>query len=360
MEKERKTSKFPTIKKMKEPEKSESPPKKVAKLSIKEVPNTETTNTIPSNEIDESVCDEFIQHLTISKFKEFADICKQKEIENIKHDMLLKKSQFMQIMKMTFPNNNESLIKLYEQIFNRFKIIKAEITPNHKSENYFISKIYSEDEIDIFEICCALICFIKCYVCEKLHLLFELADIDDDGFINENEVRKLIYTINLIFYEEESPSGTNSTIMSQSLASIKAKKAYNMIMKHPGNLSTIIQEEKCINFKQFLYAVKKVYNYKFDLMPLFVSLKKALYTVRDEKELEININIFDEYAKISNDIVSEVKKEGDIGNNIFDFRKNLDIQKKHLRELRSVRTRDSNKKAKSMAKNRVKNYKGRS
>ena len=90
MEKERKTSKFPTIKKMKEPEKSESPPKKVAKLSIKEVPNTETTNTIPSNEIDESVCDEFIQHLTISKFKEFADICKQKEIENIKHDMLLK------------------------------------------------------------------------------------------------------------------------------------------------------------------------------------------------------------------------------------------------------------------------------
>ena len=43
MEKERKTSKFPTIKKMKEPEKSESPPKKVAKLSIKEVPNTETT-----------------------------------------------------------------------------------------------------------------------------------------------------------------------------------------------------------------------------------------------------------------------------------------------------------------------------
>ena len=47
----------------------------------------------------------------------------------------------MQIMKMTFPNNNESLIKLYEQIFNRFKIIKAEITPNHKSKKRKFIKI---------------------------------------------------------------------------------------------------------------------------------------------------------------------------------------------------------------------------
>ena len=52
--------------------------------------------------------------------------------------------------------------------------------------------------------------------------------------------------------------------------------------------------------------------------PFFLSVGA---TVRGEKELEIKKNLFDEYAKISHDIVSEVKKEGDIGSTIFDFRK---------------------------------------
>ena len=210
-------------------------------------------------EIDDSAYDEFIQLLTISKFKEFAENCKIREIENTKHDMRLKKNQFIQIMKNSFPNN-EKFIKLYEKIFNRFKLLKVEINHNHKIENnYFINRIFTEEEIDIYEICCALACFVKCYFTEKLKLLFDLTDIDDDGFISENEVKKLIYTVNLLFYEESNPSCTDSTILSNSLASIKSKKSFNMIMKHPGNLSNIIQEEKYINFDQFLSSVEKVY-----------------------------------------------------------------------------------------------------
>ena len=101
-----------------------------------------------------------------------------------------------------------------------------------------------------------------------------------------------------------------------------------MIMKHPGNLSNIIQEEKYINFNQFLSAVEKVYQYKFILMPLFISLKKALSTTRGEKELEIKYERFGEYGKISNDIVSELKKEGEYGTSILDFKKNLELIKK--------------------------------
>ena len=227
-------------------------------------------------DIDDSVYDEFIQLLTISKFKEFAENCKLKEIENTKHDMRLKKNHFIQVMKNSFPNN-EKFVKLYEKIFNRFKLLKVEINHNHKIENnYFINRIFTEEEIDIYEICCALACFVKCYFTEKLKLLYDLTDIDDDGFISENEVKKLIYTVNLLFYEESNPSCTDSTILSNSLASIKSKKSFNMIMKHPGNLSNIIQEEKYVNFNQFLSSVEKVYQYKFDLMPLFISLKKAL------------------------------------------------------------------------------------
>lgn len=242
-------------------------------------------NVINDNiQLDDSVYDEFIQLLTITKFKEFAENCKHREIENTKHDMRLKKNHFIQIMKTSFPSSNENFIKLYEKIFNRFKILKAEINHNHRVENnFFINRIFSEEEIDIYEICCALACFVKCYFFEKLKLLFDLTDIDDDGFISENEVKKLIFTVNLLFYEEANPSCTGSTILSQSLASIKSKKSFNMIMKHPGNLSNIIQEEKYINFNQFFSAVQKVYQYKFDLMPMFISLKKALSTKRGKK-----------------------------------------------------------------------------
>ena len=318
-------------------------------------------NMYPINdniEIEDSIYDEFIQLLTISKFKEFAENCKLREIENSKHDMHLKKSHFIQVMKNSFPNN-EKFIKLFEKLFNRFKLLKVEINHNHKIENnYFINRIFSEEEIDIYEICCALACFVKCYFSEKLKLLYDLTDIDDDGFISENEVKKLIYTVNLLFYEESNPSCTDSTILSQSLASIKSKKSFNMIMKHPGNLSNIIQEEKYINFNQFLSSVEKVYQHKFDLMPLFISLKKALSTKRGEKELEIKYERFNEYGKISNDIVSEIKKEGEYGTSIFDFKKNLELIKKASKT--RVMHKSKNKRKKLIHKiNNLKNNKNK-
>ena len=333
-----------------------------SKKSQKIIQETKNDNNYIQNndktELDDSVYDEFIQLLTISKFREFAEKCKQREIENSKHDMRLKKSHFIQVMKNSFPTNNEKFIKLYEKIFNRFKILKAEINHNHKTENnYFINRIFSEEEIDIYEICCALACFVKCYFCEKLRLLYDLTDIDDDGFISENEVKKLIYTVNLLFYEEANPSGIGSTILSQSLASIKSKKSFNMIMKHPGNLSNIIQEEKYINFNQFLSAVEKVYQYKFNLMPLFISLKKTLTTKRGEKELDIKYELYDEYGKISHDIVSEIKKEGEIGTSIFDFKKNLELIKK-ASKLKTMHTSGNKRKQKIIHKvKKIKNNK---
>ena len=299
--------------------------------------------------IDQNIYDEFIQYLTISKFKEFAENCKQREIENTKHDMRLKKSQFIQVMKSSFLSSDK-FTKLYEKIFNRFKLLKAEVNRDHKIENsYFISRIFSEEEIDIYEISCALACFVKCYFKEKLKLLFDLTDIDDDGFISDNEVRKLIYTVNLLFYEEAHPSTTGSTILSNSLASIRAKKSFNMIMKHPGNLSEIIQEEKYVHFSQFESAVKKVYQYKFDLMPMFISLKHALSTKRGEKEFDIKYETFYDYGKISNDIVTEIKKEGEFGTSIYDFKRNLELMKK-ASKIKPLYTTGNHKKTKVLKK----------
>ena len=295
--------------------------------NINQINETTTMETVqemnPKIEIEDSIYDQFIEQLTIAKFKEFSFYCKEKEIENLRHDMKIKKSVFIQIMKNVFPGKNEFL-PLFEQIFNRFKLLKCKIIYNQKNDNYFINNIYSNDEIDLFEINCAFACFIKCFFFEKLKILFDLADIDEDGFINGSEVKKLIYTLNYIFCREENNLNIESTVILLSLASIKAKKSFNLIMRHPGNLSYILQEEKYINFNHFVSAVKRVYNYKYSLMPLFISLKYSLNLNRNEKELEIRKNNLNDYSKISNEIVSGYKKIGDIGRSNFDFKKNLE------------------------------------
>ena len=280
----------------------------------------------PKFDIEDSIYDEFIEKLTISKFKEFSLYCKEKEIDNLKHNMKLKKFQFIQIMKNVFPGK-VGFFPLFEQIFNRFKLLKCKIIYNPINDNYFINNIYSNEEIDIFEISCALACFLKCFFLEKLKILFDLADIDEDGFINGVEVKKLIYTINYLFCREDNSLKVESNVALLSLASIKAKKSYDLIMKHPGNLLYVIQEEKYINFNHFISAVERIYNYKYSLMPLFISLKYSLNLNRNEKELELRSNNFNDYSKISNEVVSLFKKEGDIGKSNFDFKKSLEIEK---------------------------------
>ena len=286
-------------------------------------------------DLDDSIYEHFIEELTINKFNLFSNYCKEKEIENLKHDMKLRKIQFFQIMRNVFPGKVE-FYPLYEKIFNRFKLLKCKIVYNPQYDNYFITNIFSNEEIDIYEISCALACFIKCFFRQKMRILFNLSDTDEDGFINETEVKKMIYTINYIFNREQNAIGTDSTIMYLSLASIKAKKSFDLIMGHPGNLSAIIQKEKYISFDNFISAVEKVYNYKYNLLPLFISLKTSVNIIRTEKELEINKNNLNDYSKILKEVFSGYKKQGNIGNTNFDFKGSLEIEKRKKRNYNSI------------------------
>ena len=295
--------------------------------TMSKVNDSSTVDTFSKKiELDDSLYEHFLEKLTISKFSQFSRYCKEKEIENLKHDMKLRKSQFIQIMKNVFPGIPE-FYPLYEKIFNRFRLLKCKIVYNPLYDNYFINSIYSNEEIDIYEISCALACFLKCFFEQKMKILFDLSDPDEDGFINESEVKKMIYTINYIFNREDNSIGTDSTITNLSLASIKAKKSFNLIMGHPGNLALVIQQEKYISFKKFISAVENVYNYKYSLMPLFISLKYSLNINRNEKELEINKNNFNDYSKILKEIFSGYKKQGYIGTSNYDFKSNLELEK---------------------------------
>ena len=284
-----------------------------------------TEDTFYKQILPDEIYEEFIEILTIEKLHEFFECTKQKEMENLKHTMKLKKNQFIQIMKFVFIANNENFNLLYEFIFNRFKILKAELkSTNHKnSDQFYISRIYSDDEIDIFEINLALTMFIKCNFETKLRLLFEITDTDDDGFINEEELKKLIFTLNYMFCDEENSFGVESTILKQSLISIKIKDSLDKLMKFPGELEKIFDVQIYIEFNTFYNALKKVDNFKYSIIPVYINMKKSLNKKKYEKEIEMKYRLFTDFSTINNEIMNNFKGKYRIGKTFYDFKKNL-------------------------------------
>ena len=284
-----------------------------------------TEDTFYKQILPDEIYEEFIHIFTIEKLHEFFECTKQKEIENLKHTMKLKKNQFIQIMKFVFIANNENFNLLYEFIFNRFKILKAELkSTNHKnSDQFYISRIYSDDEIDIFEINLALTMFIKCNFETKLRLLFEITDTDDDGFINEEELKKLIFTLNYMFCDEENSFGVESTILKQSLISIKIKDSLDKLLKFPGELEKIFDVQIYIEFNTFYNALKKVDNFKYSIIPVYINMKKSLNKKKYEKEIEMKYRLFNDFSTINNEIMNNFKGKYRIGKTFYDFKKNL-------------------------------------
>jgi len=82
----------------------------------------------------------------------------------------------------------------------------------------------------VYELIIALCIFIQLEFKDRLLLLFDVTDVDNDGYINEKEIKKLIYTVNLNFAEEDRPINTYSSILNQSLASVKAKNIYESVL----------------------------------------------------------------------------------------------------------------------------------
>lgn len=257
--------------------------------------------------------EEFRSLLSIETIKQLSEECQQKHIntKGIKKDIKLPKKTFIPIMQSIF-SNAKHIYPIYELLFNRFKTIKCQLKNLNKNYNsFFIHNIYEEDEIPIYEVSCALCCFIKCEFQSKLHLLFNLTDIDDDGYISKSEIKKLIYTINSIFSKEESGIDTNSTIIFQSLASIKSKRYYQMLMNTPGNLADEIGNSSSINYDQFYSAIQRLGGYSINIIPCFINFKDYLNTKRTEEEIKIKQKHYKDYAHISNDLISVIKNDNE-------------------------------------------------
>jgi hypothetical protein len=239
------------------------------------------------------IYEEFLKMLTIDKINYFVELTKQKEIESTKRNMRLKKSQFISIMKNVFPTRGDFLQNLFEQFFQRFKILKAEIKMNPNKDAYFISKIYNEEEIDIYEICLALAIFIKTDFENKIRILFNITDVDDDGFINENELKKLIFTINYLFCEEDKNFNNESSLCTQSIISLKCNQNFENLMRFPGELEKEFIEQKYVKFD-----VKPQYNQIFLENIFQVFSKYTLILQKHKKFLQDTNKLNEDFSQI--------------------------------------------------------------
>ena len=84
----------------------------------------------------------------------------------------------------------------------------------------------------------------------------------------------------------------------------------------------MILTERYVHFNQFYDSIKKIIDYKYSIIPIFVDMKSSLCKQKVEPEYEIERRNVNDFLSIANEIVSNVK----IGNNEY-IKQNQDIKK---------------------------------
>ena len=203
---------------------------------------------------------------------------------------------------------SNSFDEIYDLIFKRFREIKC-IIKNNKNI-FYLTDFKKENYINSYNVVCALTIFLKTNFENKIKILFNLSDIDEDGFLNKKEIEHLITTINQLFGEEISTINTNSSILSQSLTNIKVKNIlYEILYGHGELYKKLIEEKNYITFDMFYKSIKKIKNYKFRIIPCFISFRDCLFSHKKEKMININQKHKKDFINISSALILEQNKK---------------------------------------------------
>ena len=215
---------------------------------------------------------------------------------------------YLESMTQIFKKYNKSndFKYIFDLIFNRFQKIKC-ILKNNKTV-FYLTEMVHKNAIETYIIACFLTILIKCGIVDKIKLLFKLTDIDDDGYLNKAEIKKMISTINFLFCGN-SEININSSILSQSLMNINVKEKINKLMNEPGNLGVKLENEKYVNFDTFFKSLEKIENYKYEIIPCFINIRKCLFSFRKEKILEIKNKNKKEFVRATS-ALSNIKPRG--------------------------------------------------
>ena len=194
----------------------------------------------------------------------------------------------------------ETIKDLFELYFKRFREVKC-ILKNDKTVFYLL--YYKPDNlINSYNIVCSLVIFFKSRFENKIKLLFDLTDLDEDGYLNENDIKQMITACNFIFCEENDMINTNSSILAQSLSNYKIQDILKEIIYDPGNLYITLEKEKYVDFNTFYKSIKLIKDYKYRIIPYYINLKRCLSNVKKEKVIEINDKYKNDFIKVTSSL----------------------------------------------------------
>ena len=281
--------------------------------------NTNTNNII----IPDIFLEEFHNNITVERIKYLYNKLKiyelkgfvnyDKYIESMKETFdkviteriysLYKQNKIKNTYFRLRKNIEECLNEFYELYFIRFREVKCFIK-NDKTV-FYLTDYKPENYISSYNLICSLTVFLKSSFDNKIKLLFDLSDIDEDGFLNENEIRYMITTCNFIFCEESNRINTNSSILAQSLMNIRVNDILKQILYEPGNLYKILEEERYINFEILYNSLIKVKDYKYNILPSFINLKLCLKNIKREKTIKVDDKYKNDFITVSSALFTQ-------------------------------------------------------
>ena len=254
-----------------------------------------------------------------------------KEFKKLEKKGYINYTNFIQSMKNVFDDkkrikNDMSNISInsYDDIYNlffkRFREIKC-IIKNDK-EIFYLTDLKKENYISTYKAIYALIVFLLAKFDVKLELIFNVTDLDEDGLLNKNEIKQMITTVNHLFVEETNTVKMNSSILSQSLTNIKVENILKELFEGEGDLNNIIDiNGNYIDYNTFYKRIKKIKNYKYNLIPCFVNFKECLFNKKKENILKVKSKLRKDFINISSFMAEQSQS----------FYKNFKIRKKYSR-----------------------------
>ena len=230
-----------------------------------------------------------------------------KSEESIKSSIKTNKSSYSGDSENNF-NKNSYYDEIFDLIFKRFREIIC-IIKNNKNV-FYLTDYKKENYINSYNLICALTIFLKTSFENKIKLLFNITDIDEDGYLNRYEIENMITSINLLFGEEVSTINTKSSILSQALTNIKINNIIYELIYGQGNLyKKFIEEKNYINFETFYRGLKNIKNYKYRIIPCFINFRDCLFFQKREKLINVKEKNKKDFIKISSDLVIDQNKD---------------------------------------------------
>ena len=312
-----------------------------------------TPNEIDIDKIPDKAFSKFQMLITPEKISDFFEQSMTLiEKSNSKDFHKLNKADFTSIFTSLFsgePTFNIFLNKICELIFERLKEKKCVFEMNEYSsnKNYALADIISTEKVEIIKIQLFLCVIMMTNFKIKLEMMFRIIDTDNDGLINEDEIKKLITITNKLFYEESKEKFSKSSLIQQALANYKANKILSKLFYGKAGLEKILDEEKYISFEQFYERIIETENYMYDIIPTFINLKNYLSNKNKEVEFYINDNCKKDFIDISYDLINEnkfsnVSTPRTFMKQLFDKRKLL--KRKKIDPLKEIRERQEKQK----------------